>query len=81
MINQSMSDPQLQTSDATMVAVLHLLNAEIMGCDDSIMRVHQHGLAAMVSTRGGLKALGVNGQLAAVTTMYSPMILALQVTS
>ncbi|TKA76038.1 hypothetical protein B0A55_05113 [Friedmanniomyces simplex] len=47
MINQSMSDPQMQTSDATMVAVVHLLNAEIMGCDDHFMRVHQQGLSAM----------------------------------
>lgn len=68
MINQSMSDPQMQTTDTTMVAVLHLLNAEIMGCDDSVMRVHQSGLHAMVRQRGGLNNLGGNGQLASITT-------------
>ena len=73
MINQSMSDPELQTSDATMVAVVHLLNAETMGCDDTVMRVHQQGLSAMVSSRGGLGALGVNGQLAAIVTMYAAL--------
>jgi len=71
MINASMSDPRMQTTDATMVAVLQLLNSEIMGCDDHVMLVHQTGLHAMVQQRGGLKALGVNGQLAAITTMYA----------
>ncbi|KAK3071311.1 hypothetical protein LTR53_008848 [Teratosphaeriaceae sp. CCFEE 6253] len=69
MINQSMSDSEMRTSDATMVAVVHLLNAEIMGCDDGVLRVHQRGLSAMVSTRGGLGALGVHGQLAGVVTV------------
>lgn len=69
MINESMRDPQMQTADATIVAVLQLLNAEIMGCDDSIMHTHQNGLHAMIRQRGGLGELGVNGQLAAITTM------------
>jgi hypothetical protein len=68
MINKSMSDPQMQTADATIVAVLHLLNAEIMGCDDDVMRIHQQGLHAMVQQRGGLNELGVSGQLAAIIT-------------
>jgi hypothetical protein len=68
MINQSLSDPQMQTSDATLVAVLHLLNAEIMGCDDNIMHVHRRGLNAMIEQRGGLDRLGVHGQIAGVTT-------------
>lgn len=67
MINESMRDPQMQTADATLVAVLQLLTAEIMGCDDDVMRVHQNGLHAMVRQRGGLNELGVNGQLAAIT--------------
>jgi hypothetical protein len=70
MINRSLTDPQMQTSDATLVAVLHLLNAEIMGCDDSIMHVHRRGLNAMIEQRGGIDNLGVNGQLAGVTTAY-----------
>ncbi|KAK5675121.1 hypothetical protein LTS10_012195 [Elasticomyces elasticus] len=80
MINQSMSDPQMQMSDATMVAVLHLLNAEMMGCDDDIMRTHQQGLSAMVTSRGGLSMLGVNGQLAGVTTITMYIIAILRET-
>lgn len=67
MINQSMSDPQMQTADATIVAVLQLLNAEIIGCDDKLMEVHQSGLHAMIRQRGGLNALGVSGELASIT--------------
>ena len=69
MINESLNDPEMKTSDATIIAVLQLLNAEIMGCDDSIMRIHQRGLHDMVRERGGLGSLGVHGQLASILTM------------
>ncbi|KAK5123177.1 hypothetical protein LTR85_003375 [Meristemomyces frigidus] len=77
MINQSISDPQMQTADATLVAVLQLLNAELMGSDDHVMHVHQNGLHAMIRQRGGLGALGVGGELASITTctMYIIAIL------
>lgn len=69
MINQAMQDPQLQTADATIVSVLHLLNSEIMGCDDTVMMIHQQGLHNMIRQRGGLDQLGVDGQLASILTM------------
>lgn len=80
MINEAMQDQHLQTTDATLMAVLQLLNSEIMGCDDGIMRVHQKGLHAMIQLRGGLAALGVSGQLAAITTCTEYMIAALRET-
>ena len=69
MINESMQDPEMQAADATMIAVLHLLNSEIMGCDDRVMKTHQNGLHTMVRQRGGMDKLGVNGQLASILTM------------
>lgn len=69
LVNQSLEDPQLRTADATIIAVLHLLNSEVMGCDDRVMKTHQDGLHRMVRQRGGLKRLGVQGQLAMVLTM------------
>ena len=69
LINQSMNDPRMQAADETIIAVLHLLSSEIMGCNDSIMTIHQKGLHQMVLKRGGLGQLGVSGQLAAVLTM------------
>jgi hypothetical protein len=69
MINESLSDPEMKTADETIIAVLHVLNSEIMGCNDQSMRVHQTGLTAMVRARGGLEKLGAGGQLAFVLTM------------
>ena len=69
LINQSINDPEMRTADETIVAVLHVLNSEIMGCDDKSMRVHQLGLHDMIRERGGLDRLGVAGQLAAILTM------------
>ena len=69
MIHESLEDPDMRTADATIVAVLHLLNSEIMGCDDRMMSTHQNGLHDMVQMRGGLDRLGVNGQLASILTM------------
>lgn len=69
LVNQAMNDPQMATADETIVAVLHLLNAELIGCDDQVTKVHQEGLHKMVQSRGGLKRLGVGGQLASISTM------------
>lgn len=69
MINESLSDPEMKIADETIIAVLHVLNSEIMGCNDQSMRLHQTGLTAMVRARGGLENLGAGGQLAFVLTM------------
>ncbi|KXT02756.1 hypothetical protein AC578_5445 [Pseudocercospora eumusae] len=80
LINQALADPQMQTADSTLVAVLHVLNSEIMGCDDSIMRIHQEGLHNLVRQRGGLDRLGVDGQLASILTITMYIISALRET-
>lgn len=69
MINKSLGDPDLRIADSTIIAVLHLLMSEIMGCNDGTMRVHQEGLLKMVRQRGGLGQLGINGHLAHILTM------------
>jgi hypothetical protein len=69
MINESLSDPEMKIADETIIAVLHVLNSEIMGCSDQSMKIHQTGLTAMVRARGGLEKLGTGGQLAFVLTM------------
>jgi hypothetical protein len=69
MINESISDPEMRTADETIIAVLHVLNSEIMGCNDRSMRIHQNGLHAMIKERGGLDKLGAGGQLAFILTM------------
>ena len=69
MINDALADPKQQAADATIVSVLHLLNSEIMGCDDQTMTIHQQGLHQMIRKRGGLAHLGVDGELAMISTM------------
>ena len=69
MVAESMKDPEMQIADETIIAILHLLNSDIMGCDDRDMRIHQNGLLSMVQQRGGLEKLGVSGQLASVLTV------------
>lgn len=70
LVNQSLADPELRVADATIISVLHLLNSEVMGCDDRVMKTHQDGLHRMVRQRGGLEGLGVKGQLARILTMW-----------
>lgn len=68
MIDVCLRDPTLSTKDVTLVAVLQLLSGEIIGCNDDELRHHQNGLSRMIETRGGLDRLGVNGELAGMTT-------------
>ena len=69
LVNESLGDPELRVADATIISVLHLLNSEVMGCDDRSMKAHQDGLHRMVRQRGGLERLGVKGQLARILSM------------
>jgi hypothetical protein len=69
MINTSMDDPQQRTSDATIIAVLNILNSEMISCDTSALKTHQRGLKKMISMRGGLDKLGVLGHLARTVTV------------
>lgn len=74
LINDSINDPEMRTADETIVAVLHVLNSEVMGCDDRSMRIHQVGLHEMIRERGGLDRLGVGGQLAGILTITNYLI-------
>jgi hypothetical protein len=69
MINTSLDDPQQRTSDATIIAVLNMLNSEIITCDTRALKTHQQGLNRMISMRGGLDKLGVLGHLARTVTV------------
>ena len=69
MINTSLDDPQQRTSDATIIAVLNMLNSEMITCDTSALKTHQRGLNKMISMRGGLDKLGVLGHLARTVTV------------
>ncbi|KAF2215067.1 hypothetical protein CERZMDRAFT_8762, partial [Cercospora zeae-maydis SCOH1-5] len=76
LINQALANPETQSTDGTIIAILQVLNSEIMGCDDNIMQIHQNGLHDLVEQRGGLSELGLEGQLASIITitMYKALM-------
>lgn len=69
MINSSLNDGQQGISDATIIAVLNVLNAEMICCDVAALKTHQDGLNKMILLRRGLDKLGVFGQLARTVTV------------
>lgn len=69
MINKVLGDPKQRTSDATIIAVLNIVNSEMIGGDANALRWHQQGLHEMVLMRGGLDKLGVLGHLARTLTV------------
>lgn len=74
MINRCISSPVHQTSDATLIAVLHLLNSLVMTSGQGVLREHAIGLTKMVNLRGGLNRLGVRGEMATLITSTVLMI-------
>lgn len=80
MINESLSDPEMRAADETIIAVLHVLHSEIMGCNDRSMQIHQIGLHEMVRERGGLGTLGLQGQLALCLAISMFLLAALRET-
>lgn len=69
MINQALNDPQTMTSDATIVAVLQLLNGAIFSADPISLSIHEKGLKKMINLRGGLKQLGGQCTIASSLTV------------
>lgn len=47
---------QLESNDATILSILHLLLSEVGG-DESAFEVHYHGLRGLIDRRGGLGQL------------------------
>lgn len=69
MINASLDDPKQATSDGTIIAVMNVLNSEMIGCNLTALEAHHQGLDLMVAMRGGLDELGVKGHLARTLTV------------
>lgn len=57
MIKARLQNPKTQSSDSTIMVVLHLLTGEIFGSNEVALRVHEHGLARLLLHRGGLSRL------------------------
>lgn len=62
-INRALVDPQRATSDQVIAAVSQIASYEALFGDKQIYNTHMTGLLRMVSLRGGLPALGLDGLL------------------
>lgn len=66
MIKERLADPDLQLDDATLIVILHLFAGEMWVCNEHALRVHEKGIASIVSRRGGLSMFTYNRALAEV---------------
>ena len=62
-INTALEDPARATSDQLIAAVAKMASYEALFGDRNIFNTHMTGLLRMVSLRGGLPALGLDGLL------------------
>lgn len=62
-VNSALRDPVRSTSDQIIAAVAQLASYEALFGDRNIFNMHMSGVTRMVSLRGGLSALGVDGLL------------------
>ena len=62
-INRALTDPIRATSDPVIAAVAKMAAYEALFGDRGIFNTHMNGLLRIVSLRGGLPALGLDGML------------------
>ncbi|KAF3053680.1 hypothetical protein E8E11_011035 [Didymella keratinophila] len=54
MIKERFADSKSQLDDATLIVILHLFAGEMWVCNEQALRVHERGVAALISRRGGV---------------------------
>jgi hypothetical protein len=62
-VRQALTDKSRMISDSLAAAIAHLASYEALSGSRTICKTHMEGLTALVRTRGGLSALGFDGQL------------------
>ncbi|USP80569.1 uncharacterized protein yc1106_07843 [Curvularia clavata] len=58
MINERLQHSNTQSSDATIMVVLHLFVGEVLASNEAAIRVHERGIAKLILHRGGIRCLG-----------------------
>ncbi|KAI9734355.1 MAG: hypothetical protein M1834_002461 [Cirrosporium novae-zelandiae] len=80
--NLALDDPQTQTADETIAAVIGLAHFEFITGDTQAFIHHVNGLKQMINMRGGLEQVtGFNGFLAQATEEYDRLLALLCPTS
>ncbi|KAF2101079.1 hypothetical protein NA57DRAFT_74670 [Rhizodiscina lignyota] len=64
MVNESIADPVTQFSDETLMSITLLLCSEVVTANEWILDIHENGVTKMLLHKGGLRNLGLQGELA-----------------
>ncbi|KAF2639872.1 hypothetical protein P280DRAFT_402734, partial [Massarina eburnea CBS 473.64] len=67
-ISQSLLNPGSRTNDFNVIALTQLIASEVIAGQDAALTYHESGMEAMISQRGGLDKLGLNGRVAGTTS-------------
>ncbi|KAF2269056.1 hypothetical protein CC78DRAFT_336276 [Lojkania enalia] len=65
-INERLARTGSPYEDFTVMVILHLLAGEMWSCNEKTLRIHEGGLARLITQRGGMQCIGVDGILAEV---------------
>lgn len=68
-INKALQNPQMQITDETIIILKHMLFMDSFYASRAVIRAHLQGLHCIVQMRGGLGALGLDGDLAHMLKM------------
>jgi hypothetical protein len=68
-INETVNVPWSEARQTTIIAILHLLSAEVVNGTESTLRTHLEGLGVILSQCGGLDTLGLDGLIANILSM------------
>jgi hypothetical protein len=66
MVNDLLRDSTTHLDDVTLMTILHLLAGEMWSADERALRIHELGIARLITQRGGVQSLG-NDAVAEVT--------------
>ena len=68
-ISDSLTSCATEVIPSTVIAILHLLGAEVVNGSESSISAHLSGLATILDQRGGMDALGLDGLVANILSM------------
>ena len=56
--SERLAQPDTRLDNSTLMVLIHLLAGELWSCNEKTLRTHQHGLAYLITQRGGMDGLG-----------------------
>lgn len=68
LLNEAFNERWTRIKDTTIMSVVQLLCSELVNSGIERLQAHEAGLQKLITERGGLNCLGVQGELAAIAT-------------